>query len=446
MDYRAYAQKAEEAFDTKNYAEAIRLWTFAIGTFPKEGEASYDKNILAMFYNNRGICYHTLKDYGNAIADYNQAIELDPEFAICYYHRGNIHRELKNYTNAIADYSQAIKLEVNLPVVYMNRGNAYGKLRYYDKALADYNEAIKLNPNDTQAYFNRGLVYYTITDYTNAIKDFKKAIELNQGYAKAHYYLAKCYEALKETKLALEYYTNMFNVLKGHSDLEAYHKRIRLENAISIFKFSPFNENTLKTLINSKLFLSQPHKHWNDPHDCNIMDWGEEAQKLFHQKARLQAFMMEKEGKKPYKNTLLWAHYADSHKGVCIEYKYALNHKNPIATLHEVKYQSEIEFGELSDAFRIKATDWQYENEVRLFHFDESNKEDTNVVKPFKELGLTIKAVYFGTKCSKDNKDTITKILAKQEDITQKRIEFYNMTTDRRSFILEAKDLDCEAD
>ena len=399
MDYKAYYKQAKEAYNAGNYVEAIRLWTLAIEAFPKEGEEAYDAKKNAGLYYNRGLTYQYLKKHNEALADYNEAIKLNPKFAEAYNNRGNVYQELKEYK----------------------------------QALADYDKAIKLNSNNAEAYNNRGTVYARLEKYTEAIKDFKKVIKLNPNDAKGYYGLALLYEELGETVLASYNYTKMFRVLQGYSDLEAHHKIDRKEETISIFKFSPFNENTLKTLINSKLFLSQPHKHWNDPHDCNMDVWGAMAQNLFREKARLQAFMIEKEGKKPYENTLLWAHYADSHKGICIEYEYTLNRENPIATLHKVKYQSEIAFNELSDGFRIKAEDWQYENEVRLFYFDD-NKEDPNVLKSFDELGLKIKAVYFGTRCSPDNQETIKKILG-NDDIV------FDMIKQERSFVLKLKEM-----
>ncbi|MDR0304925.1 MAG: tetratricopeptide repeat protein [Chitinispirillales bacterium] len=68
-------------------------------------------------HNNRGVEYLNKGDYDRAIADFNEAIRIDPNNAIV---RGN-------------------------------RGNAYFMKNDYDRAIADFKEAIKLNPNDTEA-------------------------------------------------------------------------------------------------------------------------------------------------------------------------------------------------------------------------------------------------------------------------------------------------------
>ena len=55
-----------------------------------------------------------LKQYNEAIKDYNQAIELNPQMRFCAYNnRGNAKAILKQYNEAIKDYNQ---LKVSLLV------------------------------------------------------------------------------------------------------------------------------------------------------------------------------------------------------------------------------------------------------------------------------------------------------------------------------------------
>ena len=61
-------------------------------------------------YNNRGNAKFHLKQYNEAIKDYNQAIELNPQDAKAYNNRGNAKARLKQYTEAIKDYKKAKKL------------------------------------------------------------------------------------------------------------------------------------------------------------------------------------------------------------------------------------------------------------------------------------------------------------------------------------------------
>src|SRR6266851_3069487 len=60
---------------------------------------------------------------------------------------------------AIADCNQAIRLNPNYAMAFYNRGTAYKAKGQYDRAIEDYDQAIRLNPNDADAINNRGNTY-----------------------------------------------------------------------------------------------------------------------------------------------------------------------------------------------------------------------------------------------------------------------------------------------
>jgi tetratricopeptide (TPR) repeat protein len=65
-------------------------------------------------FNNRGTAYADLKQFKKAIQDYNQAIELDPEYTHAFNNRGFAYADLKQFKKAIQDYNQAIELDPEL--------------------------------------------------------------------------------------------------------------------------------------------------------------------------------------------------------------------------------------------------------------------------------------------------------------------------------------------
>ena len=58
------------------------------------------------------------------------------------------------YDQAIADYTQAIRLNPNYALAYYNRGNVYYRKGDYDRAIADYEAVLRINPNDADARRN----------------------------------------------------------------------------------------------------------------------------------------------------------------------------------------------------------------------------------------------------------------------------------------------------
>ncbi len=113
-----------------------------------------------------------------AIAEFNEAIKLDPKNAVAYYDRGVAYGHMGEYDKEITDCTEAIRLDPKLAVAYCSRGAAYHAETRYDSALADYNEAIKLNPKLALAYFNRGMVYRKNGERAKAEKDFDEAKKL----------------------------------------------------------------------------------------------------------------------------------------------------------------------------------------------------------------------------------------------------------------------------
>jgi tetratricopeptide (TPR) repeat protein len=132
------AKAGIEAFDGRNYDEAIRLFTKAI----ESGELSRED--LWAVYVLRGLAWDNKKDYDKAIADYTKAIEINPKNAEAYYSRGNAWYDKGNNEKAIADYTKVIEINPKDAEAYDSRGDAWEKKGNHAKAKADYDKAKEL--------------------------------------------------------------------------------------------------------------------------------------------------------------------------------------------------------------------------------------------------------------------------------------------------------------
>jgi tetratricopeptide (TPR) repeat protein len=184
-----------------------------------------------VIYRLRGDEYLEKGDYDRAIADYNEALKLNPNFQAVIANRGVAFRKKGDYDRAIADYDAALKLDpndadvrtnrniaislkwqpdidactkaagdaaiaactrllsvdgVNRDNVYKNRADASLRKGDYDRAIADYDEALKHNPNNADAPGNRGAAYLSKGDLDRAIADLDQAIRL-APQAAGHY-------------------------------------------------------------------------------------------------------------------------------------------------------------------------------------------------------------------------------------------------------------------
>jgi hypothetical protein len=84
------------------------------------------------------------EQWEEAIAELDQAIELDPEFSLAYVRRGTAYFSLEQYEQAIADYDTAIELDPDSAYAYANRGSAYAAVGKRAQAKADYDKALPL--------------------------------------------------------------------------------------------------------------------------------------------------------------------------------------------------------------------------------------------------------------------------------------------------------------
>jgi tetratricopeptide (TPR) repeat protein len=142
---------------------------------------------LAIAFTNRGSAYDDKRDEDRAIADYDEAIRLNPRFSAAFNNRGTTYRDDKrNAIRAIADYDEAIRINPKFADAYNNSGIALDNLGNRDRAQADYSSAIRFDPKFALAYNNRGLEYQEKGEYDAAIVDFSAAIAINSRYSNAY--------------------------------------------------------------------------------------------------------------------------------------------------------------------------------------------------------------------------------------------------------------------
>src|SRR5260370_1268376 len=86
--------------------------------------------------------------------------------------------ELKRYEEALAAYEQAIRLDPNFANAYNGKGIALYGLKRHEEALAAYEQAIRLDPNFANAYYNKGIALNDLKRYKEADQAFEKVRQL----------------------------------------------------------------------------------------------------------------------------------------------------------------------------------------------------------------------------------------------------------------------------
>ncbi len=233
-------QQTDWLFTEKRYQEAIFLLTdtilekyssaalyrrralaFTLLGDWQSGLTDAEKSIalepgLPLSYFSRGNIWYRQKQYGNAIEDYNSAIDIDDRYIAAFYFRGLSFYYIKQYDKAIADFTTVMDIDKKYRKVCYQRGAVWSKQGQYEKAIADYSEAIAIDVKDMKAYYNRGVSWSRKMMHWEAIDDYSRAIDLNEKNKQAYYNRAIAKRWLGMHRDAIDDYTKAIELDKEY--------------------------------------------------------------------------------------------------------------------------------------------------------------------------------------------------------------------------------------
>ena len=179
-----------------------------------------DIGLSHIIHNNLGIVYDTTGRYGEAIAEYREALELDPDYieahnnlAVIYDRMGRNEKaigELKKvlglnpgyieghsnlahvytgkgrYSEAIFELKEALRLDPDYVPAHNSLGHIFARQKKYQEAVKEFQEAIRLDPEYVLARNNLGHVYLELEKYEDAIKEFEQVTKLDHSFIEGH--------------------------------------------------------------------------------------------------------------------------------------------------------------------------------------------------------------------------------------------------------------------
>lgn len=236
----------------------------------------------------------------------------------------------------------------------------------------------------------------------------------------------------------------------------------------SLFKFTKISEYTYSSLINKATFFSKAID-LNDPFEFDIdfdsnpseyekailgITDSEEGEKLkeFLDETKAQLTNMLDRNRilslssSPYE-LLMWSHYADEHKGICIEYDREncdllmdkehcqkviypnINEKTKIKLLPLIFENNEQRDFLNTIIFARKASSWKYENEWRVV-LEDTKKTNVQLLLN----SIQIKSITFGLRTASHHKQAIYNMIKK---IYDNDISFYQAVKSNSKLAIE---------
>ncbi len=84
--------------------------------------------------------------YGEAIAEFNKALEQNPKHAGAHLGLAITSMQMKLYEQSLTHFNKAIELDPSFAVAYADRGVLHDRMGRYEQALNDYRKALELDP------------------------------------------------------------------------------------------------------------------------------------------------------------------------------------------------------------------------------------------------------------------------------------------------------------
>lgn len=200
VNAEAYMLRGNINSAQEKYEPALADFEKALEIKPEYLEAIYGK-ALTLFFKDE------IKEASDLIDD---ALKSHPDYASLYYCRGLIQNTREKYAKAIDDFNKAFDLEIsNKFDLFLNRGVSYLNLAEYDNAREDLNKAIEMEPYNASAYHSRGRVLYELKEYENAVSDFQRSLELNPKNEVAFFNLGMAFYRMgKKTEACKNFHTS----------------------------------------------------------------------------------------------------------------------------------------------------------------------------------------------------------------------------------------------
>ncbi len=222
--YKAYFNRARLLVDIQNYKSAILNL--------QQIEKAYADS--ATFYFVRGLAQNGLRNYSDALADFQFAKKLQPDnqeidinIATVLYFQGEIGQSLSilNQISNIKNIPEALNLKALLLIekkqfneaeqlindalkitsnsyYYNNRGYIRLLKGDLESGIKDINQSLLMDDKNSWAFRNKGYYFYLSKDYDQAIQFLKTSLELDPNVTKSHYFLGLSYYEIGEKELA----------------------------------------------------------------------------------------------------------------------------------------------------------------------------------------------------------------------------------------------------
>ena len=164
----------------KMYLDSDALWQATIARNPQSW----------MAYNNIAISLLQKGKTNEAIAHYQKALELDPNYGEGHYNLANALLRLGRTEEAVAHYERALEIYPRNISARYNLASVLVQSGRVEEGIAHYREVLEMNPKHAAAHNNLGLTLLRSGRAEEAAVHYRQALAIDPNNAQANYNLA----------------------------------------------------------------------------------------------------------------------------------------------------------------------------------------------------------------------------------------------------------------
>jgi len=139
--------------------------------------------LYAQAHYNLGVVRARQGQLDEAIAQYRQALRLNPESAETHNNLASALHQKGQLDEAVGCYHQALRCRPDCAEAYTNLGAALTVLGRLDEAVACYQQALRINPHFAEVCNNLGEALKELGQLDEALANFDQALQLKPGFA-----------------------------------------------------------------------------------------------------------------------------------------------------------------------------------------------------------------------------------------------------------------------
>ncbi len=155
-----------------------------------------------------------------AIAEFEKALETDPEFPDAHYHLATTLLRIGKIEDALSHYNAVIELDPRHAEAYQYRARVLAQLGRLDDSVADYRNAVKCAPESSDAHHNLGAALAEYGDVNEARHHLARAVELNPQRAELQFALGSILARMQRYDEALVPLTQAVDLKPGYAAAE----------------------------------------------------------------------------------------------------------------------------------------------------------------------------------------------------------------------------------